>query len=81
VTVGLRPEHLTPGGRDGNALAGQTLLVEPTGAQTHVVFDLAGQPVTAVVDADYAARYGARFEANISSEQVHIFDRGTGLAL
>jgi multiple sugar transport system ATP-binding protein len=81
VTVGLRPEHLTPGGRDGNALAGQTLLVEPTGAQTHVVFDLAGQPVTAVVDGDYAARYGARFEANIASDQVHIFDRGTGLAL
>ncbi|QWW71796.1 ABC transporter ATP-binding protein [Rhizobium sp. WYJ-E13] len=81
VTIGLRPEHLTPGGRDGNALAGQTLLVEPTGAQTHVVFDLAGQPVTAVVDGDYAVRYGTRFEANIASEQVHIFDRNTGLAL
>jgi multiple sugar transport system ATP-binding protein len=81
VTVGLRPEHLTPGTGGGTALAGQTLLVEPTGAQTHVVFDLAGQPVTAIVDGEYPAQYGALFRANISSDQVHIFDRGTGMAL
>ncbi|WP_454855696.1 ABC transporter ATP-binding protein [Rhizobium binxianense] len=81
VTVGLRPEHLTPGTGGGTALAGQTLLVEPTGAQTHVVFNLAGQPVTAIVDGEYPAQYGALFRANIGSDQVHIFDRGTGIAL
>ena len=80
IKIGLRPEHLSPG-QGGNALAGQTLLVEPTGAQTHVVFDLAGQPVTAIVDGDYPARYGARFEANIAAEQVHLFDRDSGIAL
>ena len=80
IKVGLRPEHLSPG-TGGTALAGQTLLVEPTGAQTHVVFDLAGQPVTAIVDGEYPARYGARFEANISADQVHIFDRESGVAL
>ncbi|TCL65181.1 sn-glycerol-3-phosphate ABC transporter ATP-binding protein UgpC [Rhizobium sp. BK251] len=81
ITVGLRPEHFNPAGNGGTALAGQTLLVEPTGAQTHVVFDLAGQPVTAVVDGEFPARYGARFEASVSIDQVHVFDRGTGLAL
>ncbi|TCV73637.1 carbohydrate ABC transporter ATP-binding protein (CUT1 family) [Neorhizobium sp. R1-B] len=80
IKVGLRPEHLSPG-TGGTALAGQTLLVEPTGAQTHVVFDLAGQPVTAIVDGEYPARYGARFEANISADQVHVFDRESGIAL
>jgi multiple sugar transport system ATP-binding protein len=80
IKVGLRPEHLSPG-TGGTALAGQTLLVEPTGAQTHVVFDLAGQPVTAIVDGEYPARYGARFEANISADQVHVFDRESGVAL
>ncbi|OHV76958.1 ABC transporter ATP-binding protein [Rhizobium sp. LCM 4573] len=80
IKIGLRPEHLNPGA-GGAALAGQTLLVEPTGAQTHVVFDLAGQAVTAVVDGEYPARYGARFQASIAAEQVHVFDRESGIAL
>ncbi len=80
IKIGLRPEHLSPG-QGGTTLAGQTLLVEPTGAQTHVVFDLAGQPVTAIVDGEYPARYGARFEANIPADQVHVFDRESGMAL
>jgi multiple sugar transport system ATP-binding protein len=80
IKIGLRPEHLSPG-QGGTALSGQTLLVEPTGAQTHVVFDLAGQPVTAIVDGEYPARYGARFHANIAAEQVHVFDRESGVAL
>jgi multiple sugar transport system ATP-binding protein len=80
IKIGLRPEHLSPG-QGGTALAGPTLLVEPTGAQTHVVFDLAGHPVVAIVDGDYPARYGARFEANIAAEQVHVFDRESGAAL
>jgi multiple sugar transport system ATP-binding protein len=80
IKIGLRPEHLSPG-QGGTALAGPTLLVEPTGAQTHVVFDLAGHPVVAIVDGDYPARYGARFEANIAAEQVHVFDRDSGAAL
>ncbi|WP_409566584.1 ABC transporter ATP-binding protein [Rhizobium leguminosarum] len=81
VTIGLRPEHLIPGVAAGTPLAGRTMLVEPTGAQTHVVFDLAGQQVTAIVDGEYPARYGAVFEASITSDQVHVFDRGTGVAL
>ncbi len=80
IKVGLRPEHLSPAAT-GTALGGQTLLVEPTGAQTHVVFDLAGQPVTAIVDGEYPVRYGTRFEASIPAEQVHVFDRESGIAL
>lgn len=81
VTLGLRPEHLTPGGEDGTSLGGPTLLVEPTGAQTHIVFKLSGQSLTAIVDGDYPASYGAFFKAHIGREQVHVFDGVTGLAL
>jgi multiple sugar transport system ATP-binding protein len=81
VTIGLRPEHLMSVGDGGTVLGGKTLLVEPTGAQTHVVFDLAGTPVTAIVDGEYPVRQNAPFAANISRDRVHIFDRGTGLAL
>jgi multiple sugar transport system ATP-binding protein len=80
ITLGMRPEHLAPGTGE-IVLSGQTMLVEPTGAQTHVVFDLAGKPTTAIVDGEYPARFGAVFRANISSDKVHVFDRGTGLAL
>jgi multiple sugar transport system ATP-binding protein len=80
VKIGLRPEHLSPG-PTGTPVAGQILLVEPTGAQTHLVFDLAGLPVTAIVDGEYPARYGARFETSINAAQIHVFDDVTGVAL
>ncbi|MCK8779675.1 sn-glycerol-3-phosphate ABC transporter ATP-binding protein UgpC [Rhizobium sp. NTR19] len=80
IKIGLRPEHLNPK-QDGTKLSGRTLLIEPTGAQTHVVFDLAGQGVTAIVDGEYPVRYGAPFEAHIPADQVHVFDSQSGVAL
>ncbi len=82
VRLGIRPEHLLAGPDGaGSTLAGQTLVVEPTGAQTHVVFTVAGEPVTAVVDGAFPVRHGTRFGAAIAADQVHVFDRGSGLAL
>lgn len=80
VRIGLRPEHFVAGG-DGNAIAGQTLLVEPTGAQTHVLFEFAGEQITAVVDGDHPARHGSLFRAAMDRSQVYVFDRQTGAAL
>jgi multiple sugar transport system ATP-binding protein len=82
VRLGLRPEHLVPGPNDGDSVVrGETLVVEPTGAQTHVVFTLAGEPVTAVVDGAYPARHGAPFEASVAASRVHVFDRQSGVAV
>ena len=81
VTVGMRPEHLMPGQGGENDLKGRTLLVEPTGAQAHVLFELAGQPVTAIVDGDFPTRTGQPFEATIARPQVHVFDAESGLSL
>ncbi|MCG5485855.1 MAG: sn-glycerol-3-phosphate ABC transporter ATP-binding protein UgpC [Sinorhizobium meliloti] len=80
VRIGLRPEHFVAGG-EGNAIAGQTLLVEPTGAQTHVLFEFAGEQITAVVDGDHPARHGSLFKAAMDRSQVYVFDRQTGAAL
>ncbi|MFT4183844.1 MAG: sn-glycerol-3-phosphate ABC transporter ATP-binding protein UgpC [Rhizobium sp.] len=80
VKIGLRPEHLSLAG-NGSPLTGQTLLVEPTGAQTHVLFDLAGEQVTAVVDGEAPVRYGEPLKVAVSPEQVYVFDASSGLAL
>ncbi|ENN84124.1 putative ABC transporter ATP-binding protein Y4oS [Rhizobium freirei PRF 81] len=80
VKIGLRPEHLSLAS-SGSPLTGQTLLVEPTGAQTHVLFDLAGEQVTAVVDGEAPVRYGQPLNVSVSPEQVYVFDAASGLAL
>ena len=66
---------------NGSPLTGQTMLVEPTGAQTHVVFDLAGEQVTAVVDGEAPVRYGEQLKVTVNADQVYVFDSGSGLAL
>jgi multiple sugar transport system ATP-binding protein len=75
VKIGLRPEHLSA---RGNGISGRTLLVEPTGAQTHVLFEFAGQQMTAVVDGDHPARHGTEFQAGIDHNLVYVFDRESG---
>ena len=80
VKIGLRPEHLSLTG-NGSPLTGQTLLVEPTGAQTHVLFDLAGEQVTAVVDGEAPVRYGEQLKVTVNPDQVYVFDATSGLTL
>ncbi|MGA1804805.1 ABC transporter ATP-binding protein [Rhizobium sp. HT1-10] len=80
VTIGLRPENLTPS-EGGSPISGTILLVEPTGAQTHVLLDVAGQQVTAVVDGDLPVRQGALLTVGVNPDQVYVFDRQSGIAL
>ncbi|PRD42905.1 ABC transporter [Phyllobacterium phragmitis] len=80
VKIGLRPEHFASSG-PGSIVSGKTLLVEPTGAQTHVLFEFAGGQMTAVVDGDHPARHGMNFEAIADGEKVYVFDGASGMAL
>jgi multiple sugar transport system ATP-binding protein len=80
LTVGIRPEHLTPV-REGGLLSGATRIVEPTGAQTHVIFNYAGQDVVAVVDGMHDAAVGRRFDVSATAGQIHVFDRQSGIRL
>lgn len=79
VTLGLRPEHLSPGKRKD--LSGRIRMIEPTGAQTHVTFELSGQPLTAIVDGSFPVTLDTPFNAAVVPDQVHVFDRSTGLSL
>ncbi|KAA3498109.1 sn-glycerol-3-phosphate ABC transporter ATP-binding protein UgpC [Rhizobium rhizogenes] len=81
VTIGLRPEHIGSSIGGDISLSGRTVLVEPTGAQTHVVFELAGEQVTAVVDGEQPVKVNTPFAATVHHERVHVFDRASGLAL
>jgi multiple sugar transport system ATP-binding protein len=81
VRLGIRPEHILVDTSGGSLMRGKTIVVEPTGAQTHVVFSLSGEPITAVVDGGYPARHGMTFEGGVPAEQVHVFDRETGMVL
>ncbi|EGL63159.1 ABC transporter, nucleotide binding/ATPase protein (sugar) [Agrobacterium sp. ATCC 31749] len=81
VTIGLRPEHIGSSIGGDISLSGRTVLVEPTGAQTHVVFELAGDQVTAVVDGEQPVKVNTPFATTVHHERVHVFDRASGLAL
>lgn len=81
VTIGLRPEHIGSATGGDIRLEGRTILVEPTGAQTHVVFELGEDQITAVVDGEQHVRVNTAFSAAINNERVHVFDRASGLAL
>ena len=81
VTLGLRPEHLVPAHGTAAALRGPIRLIEPTGAQTHVIFELAGQDLTAVVDSALNPTAAQPFEAAVAPELVHVFDRASGTRL
>jgi multiple sugar transport system ATP-binding protein len=76
VIIGLRPENLVWHGT-GSPLRGTTRLVEPTGAQTHVMFTVAGQDITAVIDGAIEVSPGEEFEVAIAPDLVHVFDKKT----
>ncbi|WP_011578947.1 MULTISPECIES: ABC transporter ATP-binding protein [Chelativorans] len=77
LVIGLRPENLALNG-EGTALSGPIQLIEPTGAQTHIVFKLAGQGIASVVDGSLEFGFGENFKAAIAPALVHVFDKATG---
>jgi len=79
VTVGLRPEHLSFA--ESGPLVGSTCVIEPTGAETHVLFDIAGKRITAVVNSDSSPAVGQTVQANIDPERVYLFDHSDGRRL
>ena len=79
VMIGLRPEHLVVS--PAADLRAKVVLVEPTGAQTHLHVDLAGQDTVIVVDGAMAVGKGAVISVDILPELIHIFDTQTGQRL
>ncbi len=78
VIVGIRPEHLEiaePG------LAATVAVVEPTGAETHVVAKLGAQEVVTVQHARLGLRPGQPVALGARPENLHLFDAESGKRL
>lgn len=78
VICGIRPEHLTLA---ETGLSGEVLVVEPTGAEMHVLLRATGTDVTAVFRDRLALVPGQAITVAAISGTMHLFDKTTGLRL
>jgi multiple sugar transport system ATP-binding protein len=77
VVLGIRPEHMAERGK-GAEVRSTVLLVEPTGAQTQLTFELCGKPIVAVTEGNYEGSPGDVFVGHVAPAHVHVFDRQSG---
>jgi multiple sugar transport system ATP-binding protein len=77
VILGVRPEHLSPIA-DGSGLPGEVVVVEPTGADTHVVVRLREAEVVAVLRERHALAPGQVIHLQPDVPRAHVFDAGSG---
>ncbi|MFM8679812.1 MAG: ABC transporter ATP-binding protein [Alphaproteobacteria bacterium] len=78
VTLGIRPEHLSISATGPSSLDAVVEVVEPTGADTHVVAIAFGQQVQAVFTERHAFAPGARVALCPRPESIHLFDTASG---
>ncbi|MDF0601252.1 sn-glycerol-3-phosphate ABC transporter ATP-binding protein UgpC [Psychromarinibacter sp. C21-152] len=75
AVLGLRPEDFTIA--DGGTPA-TIRLIEPTGADLLINFDLGGEPITALFHERLALREGETVGLSVPSNKVHFFDPDSG---
>jgi multiple sugar transport system ATP-binding protein len=80
VIFGMRPEHLALAA-DGQGLAAQVVVVEPTGADTQVFAKIGGTEVTAVFRERHEFRAGEAIRLVPDHERTHLFDAESGKSL
>ncbi|QQA41437.1 ABC transporter ATP-binding protein [Pelagovum pacificum] len=71
VVLGIRPEHFR---LDPKGLDMEVVTVEPTGAETQVMAEFAGQTVTVAFRERITARPGEHITVSVAPETVHLFD-------
>ncbi|OIS90412.1 ABC transporter ATP-binding protein [Brucella cytisi] len=79
VVLGLRPEHLEISPNGG--VPAKVRLVEPTGAQTHVVLDVGGSRLMAIVDGETPIRAGDHVGVEIAPRRMHLFESSNGIRI
>jgi multiple sugar transport system ATP-binding protein len=77
VIYGIRPEHFLLAEEGEGGLAATVQLIEPTGAETQVLMDIAGVTLTGVFRERIAARPGQSIFLKPDLTKVHVFDRRT----
>ena len=80
IVVGVRPEDIRLNS-DDTAVQGNVKMVEPTGPQTHIVFDANGTDVLAAAEAGVAVVVGQPAKLSFNTHRLHVFDAGTGRAI
>ena len=80
VVYSFRPEHVTLGAA-GQGIAAKILVVEPTGAGTHVYCEACGSQICAVFGERLAFRPGETIWLQPKAELVHVFDSASGKVL
>ncbi len=84
VTLGIRPENITIGeglNEDSVVLDARVDLVEPTGADTLVIFDVGGKEVTARTAPTAKITTGQTLKFAFSQDNFHLFDAKSGVRL
>ncbi|MBB6018478.1 ABC transporter ATP-binding protein [Deinococcus radiopugnans] len=86
VLMGIRPEHIgliglteTPVGT--NVIHGKVVVVEPLGAQTDLIVEVAGQDVTVKVEGQALVQPGDDIELVLDQTRLHAFDTATEQAI
>jgi multiple sugar transport system ATP-binding protein len=77
VVYAFRPEHVALVGPDAGVGA-QLLVIEPTGADTHVYCDFCGQQICAVFSERLDFKPGDTLRLQPEAEFVHLFDAASG---
>jgi multiple sugar transport system ATP-binding protein len=75
IVLGVRPQDITQDPDNGTAAI--VKVIEPTGADTHVLVELAGQEVTCVLDARLDMKPGDQIRLSFRTPAVHFFDAKT----
>ena len=80
VVYGTRPEHIDMAG-DGEGVATEVVVVEPTGADTQVFTKIAGVEVTSVFRERHDFKPGAMIRLKPDVTRAHLFDAASGIRL
>ncbi|MGR3661954.1 MAG: ABC transporter ATP-binding protein [Paracoccaceae bacterium] len=75
VVLGIRPEHLLLA---DSGITGAVLVIEPTGAETHVVVRIGDQDMTALFRERHNFTPGQEISLFPKRDVLHLFDRKTG---
>jgi multiple sugar transport system ATP-binding protein len=75
VVLGVRPEAIEFA---ETGIAARVRIVEPTGAELHVILDAPGEELTTVIQGRRAVEEGANVSLALAHEALHFFDEETG---
>lgn len=80
VIVGTRPEHLELR-ENGDGIASEVNVVEPTGSETLLVCEMAGTQIQAAFRERHAFKPGQQISLQPNLDHMHVFDAKSGMRL